>query len=133
MTNNKYKKTIAIVGAGLAGLSTGCYAQRNGDESHIFEHHRLPSGVVAAWKRKEYIFDGRVHFWTGTLSKGSKYSICEELGITRSHQFIPMDEYCLITDEASGVTVSISNDLDRLWNDMKGISSGDTEIIDLLA
>jgi monoamine oxidase len=37
--------SIIIIGAGLAGLSTGCYAQMNGYQSYIFEHHDRPGGV----------------------------------------------------------------------------------------
>jgi len=46
------EKSIIIIGAGLAGLSAGCYAQMNGYHSHIFEHHSKPGGVAAAWKRQ---------------------------------------------------------------------------------
>ena len=43
---------VAIIGGGLAGLSAGCYAAMNGFEAHIFEHHTVPGGVAAAWKRE---------------------------------------------------------------------------------
>lgn len=39
-------KSIAIIGAGIAGLAAGCYAQMNGYESHIFELHELPGDSV---------------------------------------------------------------------------------------
>lgn len=35
-------KTIIIVGAGIAGLSAGCYAQMNGYRSRIYEMPFLP-------------------------------------------------------------------------------------------
>jgi thioredoxin reductase len=35
-------KSIAIVGAGVAGLAAGCYAQMNGYRSQIFVLHDLP-------------------------------------------------------------------------------------------
>lgn len=41
------EKSLIIIGAGLAGLSTGCYAQMNGYQSHIFEHHTVPGEVAA--------------------------------------------------------------------------------------
>jgi len=41
------EKSLIITGAGLAGLSTGCYAQMNGYQSHIFEHRTVPGGVAA--------------------------------------------------------------------------------------
>jgi phytoene dehydrogenase-like protein len=39
------KKSIIIIGAGLAGLSTGCYGQMNGYRSTIFEMHDKAGGV----------------------------------------------------------------------------------------
>lgn len=42
------QKSIIIIGAGLAGLSAGCYAQMNGYHSQIFEMHNLPGGLCTA-------------------------------------------------------------------------------------
>ena len=53
---------VIIIGAGLSGLSAGCYAQMNDYQSHIFEHHSQPGGVAAAWRRDEYLIDGGIHF-----------------------------------------------------------------------
>jgi phytoene dehydrogenase-like protein len=36
------EKSVIIIGAGVAGLSTGCYARMNGYRTHIFEQHNLP-------------------------------------------------------------------------------------------
>ncbi|CAG0990724.1 MAG: hypothetical protein MPEBLZ_02215 [Candidatus Methanoperedens nitroreducens] len=58
MTN----KSIIIIGAGLAGLSTGCYSQMNGYQTHIFVHHTKPGGVATCWKSKGYTIDGGIHF-----------------------------------------------------------------------
>ncbi len=52
MTNAEERapgKTIAIIGAGIAGLSAGCYAQMNGYRAKIFEMHTTPGGVCTAW------------------------------------------------------------------------------------
>jgi len=35
-----------IIGAGIAGLSVGCYGQMNGYRTQIFELHDLPLGYV---------------------------------------------------------------------------------------
>jgi phytoene dehydrogenase-like protein len=45
---------MIIIGAGLAGLSTGCYAQMNGYCTQIFEMHSKPGGLCTVWKRKGY-------------------------------------------------------------------------------
>jgi len=52
------KKKIAIIGAGIAGLSAGAYAQMNGFDSTIYESHNLPGGLCTSWKRGDYTFDG---------------------------------------------------------------------------
>ena len=41
------EKSIIIIGAGMAGLSAGCYAQMNGYKTRIFELHNNPSLVQA--------------------------------------------------------------------------------------
>ena len=52
---------ISIIGAGVAGLSAGCYLQMNGFETEIFEKHSRPGGLCTSWKRGEYTFDGGIH------------------------------------------------------------------------
>jgi len=58
-------KSIIIIGAGLAGLATGIYAQACGYRTRIFEHHTLPGGVCTAWKRHGYTVDGCIHWLMG--------------------------------------------------------------------
>ena len=42
------EKTIIIIGAGIAGLAAGCYAQMNGYRSQIFEMHFAPGGLCTS-------------------------------------------------------------------------------------
>ncbi len=39
-------KSIIIIGAGIAGLSAGCYARMNGYSIRIFEMHNIQGGGV---------------------------------------------------------------------------------------
>ncbi len=57
---------ILIIGAGVAGLAAGCYAQMNGYRSKIFELHDIPGGLCTAWEREDYIFDGCIHYLFGS-------------------------------------------------------------------
>ena len=43
--------SIIIIGAGIAGLTAGCYGQMNGYRTRIFESHNKPGGLCTAWKR----------------------------------------------------------------------------------
>jgi phytoene dehydrogenase-like protein len=48
------EKSIIVIGAGLAGLSTGCYAQMNGYRAHIFEHHSKHCFISSYMRKKEH-------------------------------------------------------------------------------
>jgi phytoene dehydrogenase-like protein len=39
-------KKMIFISAGIAGLSTGCYAQMNGYDSEICEMHNIAGGEV---------------------------------------------------------------------------------------
>lgn len=60
------EETILIIGAGIAGLSAGCYAQMNGCRSQIVELHYLPGGLCTSWRRGDYTFDGGVRLLSST-------------------------------------------------------------------
>ena len=59
-------RSIAIIGAGVAGLATGCYAQMNGYHTQIFDMHGLPGGVCTSWRRDGYVFDGCLQWLMGS-------------------------------------------------------------------
>jgi phytoene dehydrogenase-like protein len=59
-------RTLIIVGAGIGGLSTGCYALMNGYRVRIFESHGTPGRLCTAWNRDGYVFDGCIHNLAGT-------------------------------------------------------------------
>jgi len=124
------EKSIIIIGAGLAGLSAGCYAQMNGYRSHIFEHHSKPGGVAAAWKRKDYLIDGGIHFLMGHRPGQSIYDLYRELGTAQEGCCTDMTTYGHLIDEASGMEGDVTCDLERLANDLKAIAPGDAKLID---
>lgn len=64
---------INIIGAGVSGLSAGCYLQMNGFETEIFEKHSIPGGLCTSWKKGEYTFDGCAHWILGS-DKGSSFN-----------------------------------------------------------
>jgi phytoene desaturase len=42
-------RSIIIIGAGIAGLSAGCYGRMNGYDTEIFEMHTVPGGPMCKW------------------------------------------------------------------------------------
>jgi phytoene dehydrogenase-like protein len=89
------EKSIIIVGAGMAGLSAGCYARMNGYKTTIFELHNIPGGLCTAWKRKGYTFDISMHLVTGSI-KGAHKQMWQELGVIDSIKFHVHDHYAFI-------------------------------------
>jgi len=121
-------KTILIIGAGMAGLSAGCYAQRNGYHSHIFELHFLPGGLCTSWRRGDYIFDGAVRYLTGTGPQSNTHVLWKELGLlgnTPIHYYEEFSRY----EGRDGRALRLLADVDRLEEHMLSLSPLDAEPI----
>ena len=122
-------RTIAIIGAGLAGLATGCYAQMNGYSTHIYEHNLKPGGVAAAWRRDGYLIDGGIHFLMGHRPGTATYRLYSELGIAQENNFPDMVTYGRFVDESSGARIDFTCHLEKLERDLKRIAPVDEKAI----
>lgn len=122
-------RSIIIIGTGLAGLSTGCYAQTNGYRSRIFEHHSKPGGVAAAWRRGDYLIDGGIHFLMGHKPGQACFDLYRELGVARTELLPDMTTYLRFVDEVSGRSVDITSDFERLARDLRALSPSDGQVI----
>ncbi len=124
------KKSLIIIGAGLAGLAAGCYAQMNGYQSRIFEHHSQAGGLAAWWRRGEYLIDGGIHFVMSHKPGTKLYQLYRELGIVPDCRFVDLTDYGRFVHEASGQSVHLSDDLGQ-WSDaLKALSPADAHIVD---
>ena len=92
------RRSIVIIGAGIAGLSAGCYAQRNGYTTRIFETQRTPGGWCTGWKRKGYTVDGCLHHLAGMRETSPIYRIYSDLGIFPELPFIKRDHLVQVED-----------------------------------
>ncbi|MFW9793667.1 MAG: phytoene desaturase family protein [Candidatus Thorarchaeota archaeon] len=123
------KKSMIIIGAGLAGLSTGCYAQMNGYESKIFEHHTKAGGVAAVWKRKDYLIDGGIHFLICHRPGTNIYDVYKEIGAVGSYEIDDMDRYLRFVDETGNTIIEFTDDLEKLERDLIVIAPDDADEI----
>ncbi len=121
------EKSIIIIGAGLAGLSAGCYARMNGYKTQIFEMHNIPGGLCTSWKRKGYVFDGCIHYLSGS-SFGVFRRFYEELGAVQDRQMVDSEEL-LRVEGSGGKTWIVYTDLDRLEKHMRELSPADSGVI----
>jgi phytoene dehydrogenase-like protein len=125
MVNN----SIIIIGAGLAGLSTGCYAQMNGYQTRIFEMQGKPGGVCVSWNRNGYTFDYAIHNVFGLASNSVNNHLWQELGALRGLQTYSFKEFVKVEDP-SGKSLMVYTDFDKLEQQMKELSPADAKLIE---
>jgi phytoene dehydrogenase-like protein len=125
---NNSATDIAIVGAGIAGLAAGCYAQMNGYRTQIFEMHNQPGGLCTAWQRQGFVFDGCIHYLFGSGQGQPFYRLWEELGIVPQQQFFHHDELLRVS-EPNGKTLIVYCNPDRLEQHLIELSPMDRHLI----
>ena len=123
------KKKVAIIGAGMAGLSAGCYLQMSGYDTEIYELGATPGGLCTGWERKGYSFDGCIHWLVGTKPAVSIYNLWNELIDMDQLQVVDYNEYCSIEDE-TGSRFTAYTDIGRLEAEMKRVSPEDSGMIE---
>jgi phytoene dehydrogenase-like protein len=120
-------KSIIIIGAGFAGLSTGIYAQMNGYKTQIFEMHDQPGGLCTSWKRKGFTIDGCIHWLVGSSPKSSLNHIWQEVGLLQNRQFHHSDQFARFEDK-DGRTFVLYTNVDELEKHMLAFSPQDAEV-----
>lgn len=124
----KSKKKIIIIGAGIAGLSTGCYAQMNDYDAVIFEMHNKPGGLCTSWNRKGYTFDYCIHNLAGT-GKLRLRKIWQELGALVDDEIINHEVFIRVEDEQKK-ELNIYTQPGKLRKHLNTISFEDKDLID---
>lgn len=81
-----------IIGAGVSGLSVGCYLQMNG-------------------------FDGCIHWLMGSGPATNLHRMWRELHAVQGRRFVEWDEYLRVRT-SGGQTLTIYTDPDRLEQEM---------------
>ena len=123
------QKPIIIIGAGIAGLSAGCYGQMNGYRTRIFELQNKPGGLCTSWERKGYTINGCLHWLVGSSPANNFYHIWEELGAVQGRRMVDHEEFMRI-EGAGGRSFIIYTDIDRLEQHMKELAPADKEVIE---
>ena len=120
-------KSLIIIGAGLAGLATGCYGQMNGYATKIFEMQEKPGGVCVSWKRKGYVFDYAVHNVFGVTPNSVNNHMWQELGALHGLSAYSFSEFTQVED--AGKVLTVYTDLRKLEEHMKTLSPSDEKQI----
>jgi phytoene dehydrogenase-like protein len=117
------EKSIAIIGAGMAGLAAGCYGRMNGYGTHIYEMHTTPGGLCTSWKRGDYTFDGCLHWLVGSR-EGPFYEMWREVGALPEPEVVDFDWF-FAYEAADGRRVTFYNDPGRLQGHLLELAAED--------
>jgi len=79
---------VSIIGAGVSGLSAGCYLQMCGFDTVIYERHATFGGLCTSWKKGEYTFESGFQWLLGSGLANSFYQLWAELIDMNSVSFI---------------------------------------------
>ncbi len=124
-----FPKRIAIVGAGIAGLSAGIYARMNGFDVTIFEMGHKAGGVCASWERDGYAVNGSIHWLVGSAPGTDLYDMWRQLGVIEGNAFYNHSRFIEYRD-VDGVDVHFYVNPAKLRLHLLTISPDDGEAID---
>lgn len=124
-------KNVVIVGAGIAGLSAGIYALQSGFHVTVYESHTIPGGASTSWKRKGYLFEGGMHWLTGSSPKTQMNRLWHEVGaLDESVRVYNRDPF--LAFDYGGRTAYLYRDPEKLRRHLTELSPEDAPEIDTL-
>lgn len=124
-------KNILIVGAGIAGLTAGIYALQSGFHVTIYESHTIPGGASTSWRRKGYLFEGGMHWLTGSSPKTALNRLWHEVGALDDSVSVYNRDPFLAFDY-KGQTAYLYRDVDKLCQHFLELSPEDENEINIL-
>jgi phytoene dehydrogenase-like protein len=128
---------VNIIGAGISGLTVGCYLQMNGFETTIFEKHSSSGGLCTSWKRGEYTFDGCIHWLFGSNNSNPFYKLWSELIDMDNLQFVNHDVRIVIevkenTNKSGDKIFKLYTDINILNDYLLDLAPEDSRMINKL-
>ena len=121
-------KTVVIIGAGVAGLSAGIYAEQHGLHAILLEKNPSVGGMCTGWYRKGFYVDGCIHWLTGTKEGTILNEMWHNLdAIQDPNDILYLDSWG--TYEYQGQKVTMWRDLDRAEREWKEASPVDSKMI----
>jgi phytoene dehydrogenase-like protein len=125
-------KKVIVIGAGISGLSAAIYAQRSGFDVTICEQHSIPGGMCTSWKRKNYLFEGAIHWMTGSSPKTELYQLWKETGALNDKEKVFLKEPFYAV-EWEGQIINLYRDIKKTIKQLIVLSPADTRQLRRLA
>lgn len=122
------KQKVVIVGAGIAGLSAGIYAQKAGFDSVIYEKHAVPGGQCTGWMRDGHYIDNCICWMTCAKEGYDLWDVWKDSGICAEGIEIHQHKE-FYRSELNGQTIHLWADLKRAEKEMLELSPEDAKEI----
>ena len=126
----KMKKVI-IIGGGIAGLSAGIYACKNGFDVTILEKHHLAGGNCTSWKRGGYLFEGGMHWLAGSNPQDPLNQLWRSVGALNDKVTIHYNEPFIVYSH-KGTPIRLFRDVNATEEHLLSLSPADEKEIKLL-
>ncbi|MFB0921584.1 MAG: NAD(P)/FAD-dependent oxidoreductase [Oscillospiraceae bacterium] len=124
-------KKVIIVGAGISGLTAGIFARQSGFDVTIYESHTIPGGASTSWRRKGYLFEGGMHWLTGSSKELPLNRLWREVGaLDDSVPVYNVDPF--LAFDYDGKTAYLYRDVEKLRRHFLELSPEDKKEIDSL-
>ena len=123
------RKSVIIIGGGIAGLSAGCYAQMNGYDATVFELHTIPGGLCTSWRRKGYTMDGCLQYLTGSGPTANAHQMWLELGAIQGKKIYDRSEFIRVQSD-DGRELVFYSDIERFRTHLHDLDPQDSRLID---
>lgn len=108
------KNKLVVIGAGISGLTAAVYACRSGFDVLVLEKGVNPGGLSTCWERKGFMFEGGVHWLTGSSPQRPLYRVWKQSGALKDNNPIyNKDPYFVL--ETSHGEVPLYRNPDRMY------------------
>lgn len=122
-------KNIAVIGAGVAGISAAIGCALRGHRVCIFEQGITPGGMTTAWDRKSYHFEGCIHWVVGsTPTMRSLHENWKMLGALRDNNPLTFKDPVYVYKSSDG-ELNLWRDTCRLEREMTAYAPEDAAAI----
>lgn len=114
-------KKVVIIGSGVAGLSAAIYAARSGFNTIVYEKHITAGGLCCSWRRKDYTFEGGMHWLTGSSPNVPLNQVWREVGALKENNPITNRDpfYQVLNPISNSGDAESPKEPLALWRDLK--------------
>jgi len=121
-------RQVIVIGGGVAGLSAAIYAGRSGFDVTLCEQHSIVGGMCTSWRRKGYLFEGAIHWLTGSSPKTQVYQMWKETGALDDNIKVYLHEV-FRSIEWEGKTLNLYRSIDKTAKHLLEFSPADKKEI----